>query len=363
MTTSDKRSSMLRFAASLLFLSVSGWASEPAHYSVEPRPEPMFTSLYVGHYGESFAFKKIWNLRTPVLVDGIEVVRFSYVPISRLPRPNDRPIEDADYSRPENFSALRLAQLLVIPQNGRGYADLSSLRAAKQKDLAEKGFLFRIEGAPMPQDSWPADTFTVFIDKPYHLIQLYTQSEGRLFILTGGEPARDFISLIRSLGDYFERSEESRSYEPMQVERVRRISAPLFVMGMLLLLWPWAKNMSRPLAFAALLSAAGSTGLGVIGFYVAGWLLSVNARGLILSGAISWMIVAALLAAIIARGRHLSIARKWCVGIPTILSTVLLAIIIPGFVSTGNANRHVANDFSLLLWIVGLLYGACLGMS
>ncbi|MFA6030512.1 MAG: hypothetical protein WC969_11710 [Elusimicrobiota bacterium] len=150
-------------------------------------------NVFVGHYGETLRFNFDYTAEAE-LHGEIEVVRFHQrnVDSENLLSPLIR-VRPEEYV-PENFTRMRLMQLMVIPKNvPGGIGSLAELKLAKDKELARSGVGYEV----MTDDViWPPDTFWVSISTPYQLFQRYTQSDRHIFILTVGENKQD-IPLTR----------------------------------------------------------------------------------------------------------------------------------------------------------------------
>lgn len=154
-----------------------------ANYSVTFNKED-WVNIFVGHYGEILHLYSDWTAEA-VMHGPMEVVRIhgKKVDNNKLDSPPFEP-EAKDYI-PENFTRLRLMQLLIIPKNvPGGYRNLKDLREAKTAELIASNLGFKLEqagGYP-----WPDETFRVSISTPYRLFQLYTQDDNHFYIATTG---------------------------------------------------------------------------------------------------------------------------------------------------------------------------------
>lgn len=378
---------MRTLAALLLLLPAWALGSEPASYTTKDVPiakemriaPEQKQTLYIGHYGETLTYSEAWTLRPPVLTDGIEVVRFYPVWFSLLSE-HRQAINDSDYNAPENFAPLQLVQLLVIPKKSEGFKDLATLRAAKEQDLTAKGYSFRIKDSPA--NSWPKNTFQVFVSTPYRLHQLYAESDGRIFILTGGldapgELKADGMTMprfdalfesdfINSLWGYFDRQRriDAKKNEPIDLSPLKRICLPLAAIGLLFFGIPWAKKYTRPLAAAAFSSAVLGGVLLVVSFYGARWLIGIGREDWVSPGIIGWTSIPALLGALIYRSRKLEPTHKWVVRGASLISTILLLLGAYAFQNAPPSYMYsVADDFSTLMFWVGVQSGFCFGLS
>ena len=335
--------------------------------------------IYIGQYGETLSFGDEWTLHTPLLQQGMEIVRFH----SNFLADRDAPspvIKESDFEKVENYWPLRLTQLLVIPEKDPAF-NFAGLRAAKEKELKAQGAAFEFKGAPAPDYSWPKNTFQVFVTAPYRIHQLYAEDEGKLFILTGGLDEKDgkehffqaFFEeeFIGSLGDYFGRlhpeavtSVYAPPPEVLNMTIAKRLCPPLLAVGLFLFVFPWARRFTRPLAFAAMAAAGMGAAFISGGFYLARFLVSAGQGSLVSPGIIGWMWIPVLIGLTSYRSMRLEPARRWGVCALSVIAALLLA----GFaVETRNEIARgqfpVATDFSLYMFCVGILYGICLGLS
>lgn len=185
------------FLAAVLALSAGrSYAREPAappspvepgaaaKHSLTPNAEDAGVNVFIGHFGETVRLPYFWAADAR-MQGPMEVVNFHFKTVDPMKMFSAPFSPEAKDYVPENFSRLRLMQMLVIPKNvPGGYPSLEKLREAKSKELSETGNpydLRKVGGYP-----WPPDTFWVSISTPYPLFQLYTQSDKNFFIVTSG---------------------------------------------------------------------------------------------------------------------------------------------------------------------------------
>lgn len=354
---------------------------EPSRSSVEKVPAHgsfQSESRFIGHYGETLSYSSAWVLHAAFLRDGIEVVRFHSPDIRPYPDSPPRAAKDSDFEKVENFAPLKLTQLLVIPHREPDF-DLEALRVRKIEELKAQGATFEVQGAPMPVSYWPKNTFQVYVTAPYRLHQLYVESENKLFILTGGldveKSGDNFFSVffaeefIQSLGRYFERLHRvpfippPESFDPLG-QFARFVFLPLFAAGLILFGVPWKKQHTRPVAAAALSAAVLGATLHAGGFYLARALSGAGRMELIAPGVIGWMLAPLILGAVYYRSRDLDRPWRWAAR----TFSALAAFIIVDFGMYAQnllAVDHapVAENFSNFMCWVGMLCGACFGLS
>jgi hypothetical protein len=186
---------------------------EPAKASVR-LDKASWENVFEGHYGESLRFDA--DMAADVELRGaVEAVSFHYKTIDPvdLSAPAFEP-KPSDY-RPENFSRLRLMQLLVIPKSAQGANPLKALRQSREADLAASGAVFAIRDKG---PGWPKDSFSVSISSPSRLLECYSESDREVFILTsGGETASDYPykTLSASLRDYLSKFDRHAEENPL----------------------------------------------------------------------------------------------------------------------------------------------------
>lgn len=371
---------LLLFAGGTLSARAAAPQIEPSRRVVEEAPSGdshLKESHFIGHYGETFSYSGVWVLKETFLRDAVEVVRFHAPEILPDPDSPPRDVRSSDFEKVENFTTLRLSQLLVIPHQDPGF-DLEALRARKAEELRSQGATFEVQDAPMPVSNWPKNTFQVYVTAPYRLHQVYAASEDKLYIFTGGldeEKGSDrFFSVffagefVESLGRYFERLQRVPSTPPPESFDfldgfARFVFLPLFAAGLLLLGLPWKKEHTRPFAAAAFSAALLGAALHAGGFYLARALSSAGRPGLIAPGVVGWILVPLILGTAYSRTRGMDGARRWGVR----AFSVLAALVLVDFGM--DTQRRIAGgvpaaaDFSVFMCWVGVLCGACYGLS
>ena len=141
-------------------------------------------SIYVGHYGEAVEFPYGWTAE-PSMRGLTEAVYFHRKSDDLLGLHPFQP-KESDY-KPENFAAMRLIELVVVPKNAPGgLRDLKALRGAKEKELTASGADYEIIDEMSEPYFWPHGSFHVEIKRPYRLRQTYSESATEFYILTAG---------------------------------------------------------------------------------------------------------------------------------------------------------------------------------
>lgn len=155
--------------------------------------------MFVGHYGETIELPHNWTAEAE-LRDETEVV---YLHRKSHDDFGFRPFQPkkADY-KPETFTQMGLAELVVIPKDAPGgLRSLKAIRAAKESELKQIGAEYKIFNETGGGD-WHLTTFHVNTNKPYKLRQTYAESPNEFYILTMGvslEPGDDGFEQNRAL--------------------------------------------------------------------------------------------------------------------------------------------------------------------
>lgn len=182
----------------LVFTTARSFAREP-----QPPPSPTATgsqtpgeeypkSIYVGHYGELLEIHDGWTAE-PTMAGETEVIYFHPKFKDGLRRRQPYQPPPSDYTA-ENFSPMRLMELVVIPKNAPGsLRSLDAIRRAREAELRQSHADFDIN-AVSDDKTWPLGTFHVQIKRPYRLWQIYSESANEFYTLTLGGPIK--------IGDY-----------------------------------------------------------------------------------------------------------------------------------------------------------------
>lgn len=156
-------------------------AAPPPPYAATTEKPSDGSSLFVGAYGEIIELPYGWTA-DPIMRGAAEIVYIHRKSFDDFGLKPFRP-KPSDY-KPENFEALGLMELMVIPKNAPGgFRSLAELRQAKEEELLSSGTEYKsAETAPLGE--WPKGTFYIATSRPYRLLQTYAESEKELYILT-----------------------------------------------------------------------------------------------------------------------------------------------------------------------------------
>ncbi|MBI2385375.1 MAG: hypothetical protein HYV14_05100 [Elusimicrobia bacterium] len=156
-------------------------AAPPPPYAATTEKSSEGSTLFVGAFGEIIELPYGWTA-APIMHGAAEIVHFHRKSTDDLGLKPFHP-NPSDY-KPENFEALGLMELMVIPKNAPGgFKSLAQLRQAKEKELLSSGAKYKI-AEPAPASEWPQGTFDVATSRPYRLLQTYAESEKEFYILT-----------------------------------------------------------------------------------------------------------------------------------------------------------------------------------
>lgn len=178
-------------AASLVLLGGRTLAREPqappSPYAATTGQPSGGSNVFVGTVGGIIELPYGWTA-DPVMRGEAEIVRIHRKSINDFDVKPFNP-KPSDY-KPENFEALGLMELMVIPKNAPGgFKSLAELRQAKEKELLSSGAEYEITDVPS-RSEWPKGTFDVATSRPYRLRQTYGESEKEFYILTSaGSPS------------------------------------------------------------------------------------------------------------------------------------------------------------------------------
>lgn len=157
----------------------------------QPRAPLEEQNLFIGHYGEIFAYSDGWMAEASMRAE-TEFVRLQPKPA----RGEVATLADSAF-RPENFTKKNLLELVVIPKDAPGgYRSLRDIRRAKEQDMSAHGIEYAIHDRESGdrQFDFPPGTFRVRIKRPYRLLQRYTESPKEFFILTYGDPEASVVN-------------------------------------------------------------------------------------------------------------------------------------------------------------------------
>lgn len=156
-------------------------AAPPPPYAATTGKPSDGSSLFVGAYGEIIELPYGWTA-DPIMRGAAEIVYIHRKSIDDFGLKPFHP-NPSDY-KPDNFEALGLIELMVIPKNAPGgFRSLAELRQAKEKELLSSGTEYKIAETAPPSE-WPKGSFDISTSRPYRLLQTYTESEKEFYILT-----------------------------------------------------------------------------------------------------------------------------------------------------------------------------------
>lgn len=354
-------------------------------------------NVFVGHYGETLSLYSDWTAEA-VMRGPVEIVYFresNTSPSSERPKKVELKEEGAEVTLlrsevqmnprefiPENFSRLRLMQLMVIPKDAPGgFGSLKQLREAKAEELLTAGLPYDLQ--EVGEYPWPPDSFWVSRSTPSRLFQLYTQSDKHLFILTSGASPYDEKSDDPVLGSATSRLCNSLSTY-LDAFRPRLVAQQNPLPGMLTALVPWTLVAVLGVLLGFLparwpwLSRLRLTGRAAFGFTSAWHLLAVPilaaAWRLNLDKTVneaSILFCAGLLMPWVCRSISLRLRgqrpwRVWAVSAAVNILPVVAGFTIMRDFAAGSALLEGSQNFWMLgvtLSIMGLLNGAALGIA
>jgi hypothetical protein len=143
--------------------------------AVPPAPGGEGESVFVGNYEEVLTYPKGWAIRAAMATDDTEIIRF-------FPA-NGPEIPDEAFAQ-DDMASKQLVEIVVFPKRtGMRFKSLHSERVIADKGFKKDGVEYSITDEP----NWPTvDAFRLIVTKPYSLMQVYSQSDRNIFLLSAG---------------------------------------------------------------------------------------------------------------------------------------------------------------------------------